>query len=132
MSKPTEADAELLLQIFAIMRTDEDARKATWWVFEELEEQSYDEFKAKYPMGSEGNRNFKTFASYCEVIGTLVNKNLLSEDIVFDAWGNLLWDKLKPIVLGMRKDMGIPRLMENYEIFANKYPKWEEKNPPKV
>ncbi len=132
MSKPTKADAELLLQIFAIMRTDEDSRNAMFWVLEELEKQSYDEFKAKNPMGSEGYRNFMIHAMYWEVIGTLVNKELLSEDLVFDMFGSGFWEKVEPIAQGMRKDWKWPRLWENFEVFAKKYPKWAEKNPPKV
>jgi hypothetical protein len=132
LSQPTKADAELLLQIFAISRSDEEVMEANWWVIEKLDVENYDEFKSKYPMGSEGDRNVRTYAMYGELTGLLVNRGLLSEDLVFDWLGDFTWKKLGPIVQGMRKDSKMPRLYENYEVLAKKYPKWAEKNPPKV
>jgi len=32
----------------------------------------------------------------------------------------------------MRKDLAMPRFLENYEILARKYPEWAEKNPIKI
>ncbi|MFX1317099.1 MAG: hypothetical protein ACFE9T_14660, partial [Promethearchaeota archaeon] len=74
----------------------------------------------------------RTFSSYIEMLSTLVNKELISEDLIFDLWGSMMWQKLELIVYGMRKDIGMPRYLENYEVLAKKYPNWAEKNPPKV
>jgi len=132
MSKPTKEDAALLLQLMAVFAADEENKKAYFWVYEELDEKNYDDFKTKYPMGSEGYRNIMIFASNGELLGVLVNKDLLSEDLVFDLWGDMLWEKVEPIVQGIRKDIKRPRLFENYEVFGKKYQLWAEKNPPKV
>jgi len=132
MSKLSKDDAELFVQIFKTMRNDEDCKKAMWWVHEAPEDQSYEDFKAKNPIGSEGYRNFITHGIYAEVIGTLVNKGLLSEDLVFETFGDFSWKKLKAIAQGMRKDWNRPRLWENHEIFAHKLIKWDENNPPKI
>ena len=129
MAKPTKDDASLLLQLLTLLKKDNDALR---WINEKFEEKNYDDFKAKYPKGSEGYRNFMTVASNGELIGTLVNKELLSEDLIYDLWGPLLWEKVEPIAHGMRKDINRPRLFENYEVCAKKYPMWAEKNPPKV
>ena len=131
MSKPTKADAELLLRLFAIMRSDEDFKRAWWWFYEELDVKSYRAFKKKYPMGSEGCRNFVVVANYWEVLGTLVNNGLVGEDLVFDMFA-VPWKKAEPIVHSIRKDMKIPRLYENFEVLAKKFPEWEKKHPPKV
>ena len=131
MSKPTKADAELLLRLYAIMRSDEDFKKATWWLYEELDVKSYRAFKKKYPMGSEGCRNFIVVANYWEVLGTLVNNGLVGLDLVFDMFA-IPWEKVEPIVYGLRKDMKIPRLYENLEILAKKFPEWEKTHPPKI
>ena len=131
MAKPTKGDAELLLRVLAIMRSDEEYKKAAWWFHEELDEKSYTTFKEKYPMGSEGSRNFRLVAGYWEILGTLVNNGLLSEDLVFDMLG-MDWKKAEPIVHGMRKDAKMPRLYENFEALAKKYSEWEKKHPPKV
>jgi len=44
----------------------------------------------------------------------------------------MFWDKAKPIVYGLRKDLAMPRFLENYEACAVKYPEWANNNPPKV
>jgi hypothetical protein len=130
--KPTKEDASLFLQILAIMNADEDYQEAMRWFTEEVNETNYDDFKTKYPMGSEGYRNFMTLGSYAELIGTLINKEILSEDLIFDLYGSLFWEKAGPFVHGIRNDLKMPRLFENYEVCAKKYPEWAEKNPPKV
>lgn len=132
MSKPTKDDAKIFLKIMEIATADENYRKATRWVFEELNIKDYDEFKAQHPRGSEGYRNFQSFATYGELIGTLINRELLSEDLIFDLYGDMFWDKIGPIAQGMRKDFGMARLYENYEVCAKKYLVWAKKNPPKV
>ncbi|MHA2282142.1 MAG: DUF4760 domain-containing protein [Promethearchaeota archaeon] len=132
MAKPTKEDASLLVQIFVAATADENYRKAVRWFDFEMNETNYDEFRQKYPMGSEGSRNFMRIGSYGELLGTLVNREVLSEDLLFEMWGDMMWDKAKPIVYGMRKDLEMPRFLENYEVCALKYPKWAENNPPKV
>ncbi len=132
MSKPTKEDAALLLQLMAVFTADEENKKAYFWVYEELDEKNYDDFKTKYPMGSEGYRNIMIFASNGELLGVLVNKELLSEDLAFDLWGSMLWEKVEHIIQGIRKDAKNPRLFENYEVFGKNYQLWAEKNPPKV
>ncbi|MFX1559550.1 MAG: hypothetical protein ACFFBL_03085 [Promethearchaeota archaeon] len=132
MSQPKKEDAELLIQLFAIARNDDEAIEANWWVFEKLDVDNYDEFKSKYPFGSEGDRMVRIYASYGELAGVLVNRGLLSEDLAFDWLGDFAWGRLGPIVQGMRKEAKMPRLFENYEVLAKKYPEWAEKNPPKV
>ena len=132
MSKPTKEDAALLLQLMAVWGADEENKKAYIWVYFELDVKNYDDFKTKYPMGSEGYRNIMTHASSGEQLGVLVNKDLLSEDLVYDLFGDMLWEKVELIVHGLRKDANRPRLFENYEVFGKKYQMWAEKNPPKV
>ncbi|NHJ19673.1 MAG: hypothetical protein EAX91_01930 [Candidatus Lokiarchaeota archaeon] len=132
MSNPTKEDAALLLQLMSYFAANEKNSLASDWVYEKFSEKSYDDFKTKYPPGSEGYKNVMRVASNGELIGMLVNKDLLSEDLVFDLMGALLWEKLGPIVHGIRKDANMSRLFENYEVCAKKYQAWADQNPPKV
>lgn len=132
MSNPTKEDAALLLQLMTYFAANEKNNLATNWVYEQFNEKNYDDFKTKYPVGSEGYKNVTRVASNGELIGLLVNKDLLSEDLIFDLWGSMLWEKLGPILDGVRNDLKMPRLYENYEVCAKKYQAWAEKNPPKV
>lgn len=132
MSNPTREGASLFLQLFEIMMGDSDFRKSWRWIFEELDVKNYDDFKAKYPLKSKENRRLRIYTGYMEMLGTLVNKGLISEDLIFDLWGSLTWEKLESLVYGIRKDIGMPRYLENYEVLAKKYKAWAERNPPKV
>ncbi|MHA1106527.1 MAG: DUF4760 domain-containing protein [Promethearchaeota archaeon] len=132
MSKPTKDDASIMLQIIAMMKGDKEYQKAEKWSFVEFKAKDYEDFKKKYPMGSEGYGYMMSLLSYGELIGSFVNNELLSEDLVFDLYGNMLWDKAEDIVHGLRKDWGRPRLHENYEVCAKKYPMWAEEHPPKL
>ena len=132
MSKPTKEDATLLLQLIGVTIAKEENKKAMTWVYLEFGEKSFDDFITKYPMGSEGFNNVMTVASDGELVGVFVNNELLSEDLIFDLYGSLLWEKLGPIIQDMRKLTNKPRLFENYEICAKKYQIWAEKNPPKL
>ena len=132
MSKPTKEDAALLLQLMAVWAADEENKKAYFWVYLEFDEKNYDDFKTKYPRGSEGFIYIMTHASNGELIGVLINNEVLSEDLAFDLFGSMLWEKVEPILHGIRKDENMPRLFENYEVYAKKYQIWAEKNPPKV
>ena len=131
LSKPTKEDADLLLRYFAIMRSDEDFKKAVHWFWEEFNEKTYRAFKRKYPARSEGYRNFTIVCSYWEILSTLVNNDVLNEDLVFDMF-ILPWERAEPIVYGLRKDWKEPRLYENFEVLAKRKAEWEKTHPPKV
>jgi len=132
MSKPTREDASILLQLMDVMVKDKDFLKSVDWVIYELDVKSYEEFKEKFPKESKELKYFRDYTSYQELIGVFVLKGLLSEDLIFDLWGQLAWKKLEPIVYGMRKEIEMPRYLENFEVLAQRYPEWAEKNPPKV
>jgi hypothetical protein len=132
MSKPTKEDAQLFIKILGIITQNKDMIDAMNWVTYELDVKTYEEFKEKYPMGSDGFKKFNGYTAIFETIGILVNRDLLSGDLIYDAWGDLYWSKVESIVHGMRKELQMPRLSENFEVMAKDYNEWAEKNPPKL
>ena len=132
MSKPTMEDAQIFIQILGIISQNKDLTDAMNWVALELNVKSYEEFKQKYPMGSDGFKKFNGYTAIFETIGILVNRGLLSADLIYDAWGNLYWNKTESIVHGQREEWKMPRLNENLEVMAKGYKEWAEKNPPKL
>lgn len=132
MSKPTKEDAQLFIQILGIITQNKDMIDAMNWVAYELNVKTYEDFKEKYPMGSEGFKKFNSYTAIFETIGILVNRDLLSGDLIYDAWGGLFWGKVESIVHGMREEWKMPRLNENFEVMAKGYAEWAEKNPPKL
>ena len=133
MVKATKEDAALIVQIFGIATADEKYSKAVNWFQYEMKEKSYEDFIKKYPIGSDGYQNFLVLMSYGELIGSLVVCDVLSEDLVFEMWAiEMIWQKSKPIVYGLREQLQMPRFMENIEALANRYPAWAEKHPIKI
>jgi len=68
-------------------------------------------------------------ANYLEAIGILAKRRLVDIDPVFDFWsGDIpdLWEKIKPLVEGMRKKSNSPILV-NAEYLYNEMKKREQK-----
>lgn len=130
MPKPVKADAGILLQFYETMMCDQDAKKAMFWLWETPAFKNYREFKEKYPIGSEGNRNFMTMGMYYETLGVLVYYKLLPEDLAFEMFYTF-WPKTQVIVKGMQKEYKMPTLFENYEWLAKRESEWHKKHPPK-
>lgn len=132
MPKPTQKDAELLLQVLSLTN-DEESRIARRWFWEEFDVKTYRKFKKKYPSGSQGSRYFTRLLGNWEMLSTLVVNGLISEDLVFDMFFvKPFWEKAEPIVQGQRKEWKSPRLYENFEVLAQRAEEWRKTHPPKV
>jgi len=126
MSEPNQKDAELMIQLYTINHSPE--MRKTWnWVLE-LEEQEYEDFIKKNPIGSEGWNNFLSIAGFYEMVGFLVKYGTINEDIVLD-FSSLVWNKLGPLVEGFQKERKSPRFFENYEYLAKKKAEWVKTHP---
>ena len=132
MAKPTQKDAELLLHMISLM-SDEEGRRAFDWFREEFDIKSYRKFKKKLPNGSQGSRHLNRVLNNWEMLATLVLNGLISEDLVFDMFlVKYIWDKVEPIVYGIRKEAKQPRLFENLEVLSQRSIEWDKTHPPKV
>jgi hypothetical protein len=132
MSKPTQKDAELLLQLLKLTN-NEESREAYRWFWEEFDVKSHRKFKKKYPSGSRGSGFFNRFMSNWEMLATLVVNGLISEDLIFDMFFvKPFWMKAELIVYGLRKEWKSPRLYENIEVLVQKEAEWEKTHSPKV
>jgi len=129
----TRDDVELLLRIAEIYNTNYDF-EATEWFWREFQENTYLEFKGKYPQGTRGAQLFERFTSRFEHIGVLVEYGFLNEDLFFDRYGSLQaeWEKSRPIIYGLRKEWNEPRFRENFELLARRGRKWLDRHPPKI
>jgi hypothetical protein len=118
MGQATKEDAQLLVQL-ARLAADMKLGEASGFIWSGEFVEDYDEFKAKFPWGSEGAKNVAAAAGFNETVGTLVKHGLIDEELVRDWLAfHLLWGKLEKILLGMREDAGEPRLYENFEAVA--------------
>lgn len=115
MAQATHEDAQLLVQL-ATLFAQGNVREANSWVWSDEFVSDYDEFKKRYPAGSTGFSNVMMTAGYYETIGTLLKHKLINEELLFD-WLAVepIWNRMRPVLLGMREDSGEPRLYENFE-----------------
>jgi len=89
------------------------------WVWSDEFVPDYAEFVEKHPAGSEGFRNASNVCGWYETIGTLYKHGLFNEELLFDWLAvYLVWDRVKGFALGMREQVGEPRLYENFEAMA--------------
>jgi hypothetical protein len=115
MSKPTHADAELLLRLYEIRREPE-LRRARAWFLTEFKPASWAEIKARYLSHSDEDRHFRMTTSYWEMVGTLVNRGVLNAELFFDHTGEdiVTWERCKTWIGDARSDIR-PTYMYQFE-----------------
>jgi len=126
MSKPTTADAELVLRLYEIRR-DPELRKARQWMLSEFKATSWEEVEAQYLSGTEFDRFFRMVTSYWEMVAGMVNRGVLNEDLYFDSTGEhvVVWNKIKAIVPGARAKIR-PTYLWNLEQLVRRHLAWRE------
>ena len=106
MSKPTHADAELLLHLYEVRR-DPELRRARQWFLTEFKPTGWQEIKSRYLSHSEEDRWFRMTTSYWEMVATLVNRGALHAELFFDHTGEdiVTWERCKSWVPEARADI---------------------------
>ena len=118
MPEPGKEDAQLLVQL-ARLAADMNLAEASGFMWSEQFVEDFDEFKQKFPFGSEGAKHLGSIAGFYETVATLVKNGLISEQLIHDWLGSdLVWNRIDKILLGQREESGEPRLWENFEALA--------------
>ena len=68
--------------------------------------------------------------NYFEGIGLLLKRNLMDTSFAWDLFGSsyfLAWEKVKPLVEGVRKQWGTPDVYSFFEYLYNEMKKREQK-----
>jgi hypothetical protein len=130
---PDNYDAELLLRLYDIRR-ESKLRQGREWVIREFSAQSFDEYLAQAPMGSENNALFRMTVSYWDMAASLVNHGLIKEDLFFETTGEfwIVWEKIKAMAPIMRERNKNPMYWKNLETLAGKYVEWMAKRAPEA
>ena len=115
MSKPTQDDANIMLQLLR-WGAAEKVQEAMNWIWSDSFIEDYDEFVNKYPPGSDEYGKATKVCGWFESIGTLYKQGLLNGELLFDWIAvKLPWSRLEKFAHGVRKKSGEPRLYENSE-----------------
>ncbi|MGH9449599.1 MAG: DUF4760 domain-containing protein [Terriglobia bacterium] len=124
-------DAEILLRLYELRR-EEKLRAARQWFFSGLRADSAEEVTKRYPPGSEEDAYARMVGSYWEMAASILNHGLINEELFFENTGELwaVWNKIEPLVAGMRERSKNPHQFENLERAGKKYEEWMEKRAP--
>ena len=93
-----------------------------------IEYKDYEDYLERYSEKPE-NMTLKILGNYFEGIGILVYRKLVEADIVYDFWGDIIqssWEKIQPLVVDMRKDIGDPNMFRFWEYLYNEMKKREQ------
>jgi hypothetical protein len=106
MRKPTPADAELLMRLYEIRR-DPELRRARQWFLHDFKPGEWKEIKPGYLSFTDEDRWFRMTTSYWEMVGSMVNREILHPELFFDHTGEdiVTWERCKPWLAGVRADI---------------------------
>ena len=125
MAKTTQAD--LLMRLYSTWG-DEDLQKAAWTVLE-LKFEDYDDYVKKYTLsGTPTNIAIFRVAWFFNGICVLLQSKLADIKLIDKLFGYMvisLWEILKPIIEGMKKQSEQPRSLEWFEYLYNEMKKRE-------
>lgn len=128
MPKLTLQDAELLLKLYELRREPE-LDKAHHWFLTQYQPKEWEDFKEQYLRGGEEDRYVRMVALYWDMVGALVNNDLLNEELFFETNEEdiQVWGKVKPWIEGARREFR-PTYLRNLEILAIRHLEWRQRN----
>jgi hypothetical protein len=69
-------------------------------------------------------------STYFSEIGTLLQRKIIDIDFFYDIWTStsikVNWEKVKPVVLGLREQFKDPRVFSSFEYLYNEVKKREQ------
>lgn len=124
MPKPTQQDANLVVQLYQAGSTPEMDEAFNYLLSDQFIA-NHTEFLKKHPRGSREYSLVRRVLGFYETVGTLHKHGLINEDLLFD-WLAVRhqWDRLKDIALGERAGAKNPALWENFEALARADDAW--------
>jgi hypothetical protein len=91
-----------------------------------LQVKNYEEYVKQYgpiSSGSQMQKAFTTVISFHALLGGLLNRKLIDIDLVYDNIGGSypidLYEKVKPIIIGVRKEFNEPTAMIEFEYLCD-------------
>ena len=126
MGMPTHEDAKLIIQLFQL-RLEPAMLEAERWFATDFRPGSWTEVDARYPTGSPERLLLARMLEYWEMVGALIDHNLLNEDLLFDVLENTerLWGRLQGWLPAARA-AGALKAGENIEILVNHQRRWQQ------
>lgn len=127
-------ETDLILKLSS-MFSDRESNKDFVLVFAS-EFEDYEDFVKRYgslldmksKQGSELRGSFIQVLNQMETMGLLLKRKIVDADFMFEIYpGIRLWEKVKTVVEGARKDLNDPNLWGCFEYYYNEMKKREQK-----
>ena len=88
--------------------------------------ETYEEFQEKYGALSNPSAyvKFIKIVNFFEGVGILLKRGLVDVNFLYDLMGaplNMVWDKIQPVIIGMRNFYDDPCLWDNSEYLVNEF-----------
>ncbi|PYV44897.1 MAG: hypothetical protein DMG06_04620 [Acidobacteria bacterium] len=128
MSRPTKADADLLLRLYEIRREPE-MRKARHWFLHVFQPSDWAALKNQRMTGTDEDRYIRMVTSYWDMVSAFVEQRVLNNQLFFSTNGEnvAVWNKVKPWIEVVRSEMNRPTYLKNLESVAEKHLQWRQK-----
>ena len=130
-TKPTHEQAQLHLQVYDLRR-EARLRQARDWFQKSYHAETLDEAMKLAAPGTEHGNFLGMVIGYWEQACTLLNYELLHEDLFFETSGEFfgVWEQLKGVVPQFREAFKDPNMLGNLEKAAKRYEEWSEQRSP--
>ena len=130
-TKPTHEQAQLHLQVYDLRR-EARLRQARDWFQKSYHAETLEEAMKLAAPGTEHGNFLGMVIGYWEQACTLLNYELLHEDLFFETSGEFfgVWEQLKVVVPQFRQAFKDPNMLGNLEKAAKRYEEWAEQRSP--
>jgi hypothetical protein len=130
-TKPTFEQAQLHLQVYDLRR-ETRLRQARDWFQQNFRADNLEEAMKIAAPGTEGGTFFGMVIGYWEQACTLLNFELLHEELFFETSGEFffVWEALKSIAPQFREQFKDPNMLKNLETAAKRFEEWSDQRSP--
>lgn len=130
MKKLKPPDTDVLLKVMQIADVPQNLDAMQYVVFQ-FDFKDYEQFILECPPGSIRFNNVLRVAVFCDNLGVLVDGGAVDPEIVFELYP-IPWQKLEPVINGMRRELIWPDLFDYFEKVGKQYQKWWEPKAKKM
>lgn len=130
MKKLKPQDTDVLLRIMQIADAPQNLDAMQYMLFQ-FDFKDYEQFILECPPGSIRFNNFLRVAVFCDNLGVLEEGGAIDPEILFELYP-IPWNKMEPVVMGMRRELTWPDLFDYFEKLGRQYQKWWEPKAKKI
>jgi hypothetical protein len=129
--KATFDDVNLILKLYE-MRREPRLREARMWFAASFKPRNLDDFRTLCPAGSDANASYRMVTTYWEMVASFLTSGVLNPELFFQSGRELLftWERVRPIIAGLRESYTHPRELKNLEDAAQAYVAWWNHTAP--